>query len=378
MAGLFDILQAVEFFTEMYGAYEQTQFDEKERQLAIERHDEAKDIHGELRGRVLPSIAKLGKEQMGMLEGSGVQQKKDVRRRTRERVDSALSNLNRRGLGNTTVGASLQKGYGEFEEDQLARIDEQVRQERMQTHGYWGLLGNQLDVDLTGQQINILAGRQIPPQQSFALRAGEVLAAHRPAPEAPEAPGTDIATPLIAGGVGIKTAGVIAGPFSAGLLAACIDGDAIVTMPGKQRMLKDIKVGDKVLNSRGEFVEVVWADYGRPAEVSNYVELSCGANRLIATTDHHVGGKTVGEWGIGEEMELYNGKFLIEGIKNVGWVLCGDIRLVDDSDYIANGFVVTSQLARASATWARELEGKLEHASSPAPVPETKAELCHT
>ena len=39
----------------------------------------------------------------------------------------------------------------------------------------------------------------------------------------------------------------------------------------------------------------------------------------------------------------------IDGVNKVGPVLCGDIRLADDSDYIANGFVVTSILDRSTA-----------------------------
>lgn len=352
-----DIFKLIELVLGAGGITEQSKFDEEARQLGIERYDEAEALSVGLRGRVLPNIERLGSEQMKMLEGSGVQQKKDVSRRAKTRLAGVQSNIQRRGLGNTTVGASMAKGFGEYEEDQLARIDEQVRQERMQTHGYWGLLGETMDVDLTGQQIGIKAGYAIPPQQSPLLAYSELSGRMVRPPEPPEPPGTDWGATAVTSGVALKGAGIMAGPAAAPLLSMCIDGDAIVVMPDKTRRLKDIKVGDKVLNSRGEFVEVVWRDYGYPAEVNEYVELSCGASRLIATTDHHIGGKPAGEWRSGEEMQFYNKKRLIEGVQKVHWVLCGDIRLADDSDYIANGFVVTSQLARASAAWAGEPEG---------------------
>ncbi len=177
------VMQALEFGAGLYGQWEQGQFDEKERQEGIKRYEEARGMSQELRGRVLPNIDRLGSEQMRMLEGSGVQQKKDVRRRAQTRLAGVQSNLQRRGLGNTTVGASMAKGFGEYEEDQLARIDEQVREERMQTHGYWGLLGETMDVDLTGQEIGIMGGRQIPPQQSMWLGMSEEFARHRPEPK---------------------------------------------------------------------------------------------------------------------------------------------------------------------------------------------------
>lgn len=199
MAGLGLIMQGAEFLTGMAGTYQQTQFDETARQEAIKRHEEALGISRDLRGRVLPNIDRLGSEQMRMLEGSGVQQKKDVRRRAKTRLAGVQSNIQNRGFGNTTIGGSMAKGFGEYEEDQLARIDEQVREERMQTHGYWGLLGETMDVDLTGQEIGILAGRQIPPQQSALLGYSEMFGRMRPAPEPPEAPGTDYVTPLATG-----------------------------------------------------------------------------------------------------------------------------------------------------------------------------------
>ncbi|KKK67698.1 hypothetical protein LCGC14_2951450, partial [marine sediment metagenome] len=126
-----DVLKIAELGLGSLGIGQQSGYDEKARKEAIKRYEEARGMSQELRGRVLPKIDRLGSEQMKMLEGSGVQQKRDVRRRAQTRLAGVQSNLQRRGLGNTTVGASMAKGFGEYEEDQLARIDEQVRQERM-------------------------------------------------------------------------------------------------------------------------------------------------------------------------------------------------------------------------------------------------------
>ncbi len=130
----------------------------------------------------------------------------------------------------------------------------------------------------------------------------------------------------------------------------CIDGDAVLRMPDKPRMLKDVQIGDKVLNVRGDYIEVVAKDFGRHREERNgdYVELSCGAYSIIATNDHHIGGKAAGEWHVGEEMEFFGDKVCtLDSVEKVDPVLCGDILLADSSGYIASGFVVTSQLSRS-------------------------------
>ena len=134
------------------------------------------------------------------------------------------------------------------------------------------------------------------------------------------------------------------------IYVGCIDGNAVLKMPDKPRMLKDVEIGDMVLSSRGDYVEVVAKDFGRPhAERKNdYVELSCGTHSIIATVDTHVGGKPAGEWHVGETMEFYNDKrCTLDSVDKVGAVLCGDILLADGTDYVANGFVVTSQLSRS-------------------------------
>ena len=282
----------------------------------------------QLKGRVLPSVQKLGREQMGMLEGSGVQQKKDIRRRTGERLDKAQSNVVNRGLGNTTIGASHQKGFGDFEEDQLARVDEQVRQERMQTHGYWGLLGQQLDVDLTGQQIGIQAGYQIPPQQSSALGYSEQFARHRPAPEAPEAPETDFLGLGISGGFGLGAAKIIA--------TACIDGDAMLETVDGKVSLADVQIGDEVLSANGTHQKVVNKDYGMPyaSRHDDFIKITLDGNFLILPKDHIVAGKPAAYWPHEQADPVH----------------CGDIHLEDGSDYIANGFGVSTMPELVEAT----------------------------
>lgn len=320
MGGFGTLMQGAEFVTGLYGVYEQSQFDEKARQEAIARWEKSVGMADQLKGRVLPSVAKLGREQMSMLEGSGVQQKKDVRRRAATRLAGVQSNLQSRGLGNTTIGASMTKGFGEFEEDQLARVDEQVRQERMQTHGYWGLLGNQLDVDLTGQQIGIQAGRQIPPQQSAWLGYSEQFGRQRPAPEAPEAPGTDVLTPAIGGVATLGAAKII--------VLACIDGDAMLETVDGRVSLAEVQIGDEVLSANGTHQEVVNKDYGMPyaSRSNDFIKITLDENSLILTKDHIVAGKPAAYWPHEQADRVH----------------CGDIHLEDGSDYIANGFGVST------------------------------------
>ena len=323
-----DFLKLGEFLFGIAGVDEQSQFDEKERQLAIERHDEMRRQNVGLKGRVLPNIERLGKEQMSMLEGSGVQQKKDVRRRSRERLDSVQTNLTRRGLGNTTVGASMAKGFGDFEEDQLARVDEQVRQERLQTRGYWGLLGQQMDVDLTGQRINIEGSRAIPPQQSALLGYSEVFGRAVPPPEAPEAPGTDYGALSVNAGTTLLTGKIMA--------TVCIDGDSRLDTKLGKVSLADVQLGDEVMSSSGTYQKIVNKDYGMPhvSRRGDFIKITTGKESLVVTKDHVVGGKLAEDWPHEKAVPVH----------------CGDILLEDGSDYIANGFVVSTMPQLIEAT----------------------------
>lgn len=194
------LLQLGEFGMGLYGIGEQIKLTEEARTENKKRWETMVGMNRDLRGRVQPNIERLGKEQMQMLEGSGRQEKKDIQRQWSDRRQRMHSNLNRRGLGNTTVGASMEKGYGEFEGDELGRLQERLRGEKMQTHGYWGLLGNQVDTDLTGQAISIQGQRVDTPGTSPALAYSQFLGSFVKGPEPPEDPGTDWAA------LGVQTA----------------------------------------------------------------------------------------------------------------------------------------------------------------------------
>lgn len=364
MAGM-DPFSIIEGITGLIGVYEQSQFNERERQDAIKRRETMRGMSTGLKGRVLPSIDKLGKEQMRMLEGSGVQQKKDIRRRTGERLDQTLSNVNRRGLGNTTIAGSMRKGFGDFEEDQLARVDETVRQERMQTAGYWGLLGNTMDVDLTGQQINIEAGGAIPAQQSMFLPLSELAGRFVPPPEAPEPPGTDYGGIFAQGAVSAGTIGLMGGFGGGGGGAAlltgkamamvCIDGDAMLETVAGQVSLADVRIGEEVTSADARLKKVVGKDYGLPHALrqDDFVTIDAQGRTLTLTVDHIVSGKPAGDWKAGDVMDRLG---RISSITKAEPVHCGDILLEDGSDYIANGFRV---------------------ATTPALVAARRKELCH-
>lgn len=335
--GLATALPFLEFFTGLKGIEEQSKFDEEARQEAIERHEEQRRLSGGLRGRVLPDIKRLGREQMRMLEGSGVQQKEDVRRRAATRLAGVQSNLQRRGFGNTTIGASMAKGFGEFEEDQLARVDEQVRQERLGVHGYWGLLSNTIDIDLTGQAINIEGGRQIPPQQSPYLAYSELFARAAPPPEAPEPPGTDWAGLGVQAGTTLLTGKIMA--------SVCIDGDAKLQTAEGRVSLADVQIGDQVLSANGTYHRIVNEDYGMPqaSRHGDFIKITTGEESLVVTKDHIVGCARAETW----------------PHQQADPVPCGDILLEDGSDYIANGFVVSTMTELIEA--ARDEQSAHQH-----------------
>lgn len=74
---------------------------------------------------------------MGMLEGMGQQTIADVRRDYCEAAGAAQQQLMTSGLAGSTIAPSMQMGYTREMEDEIARIEEQLRQQRLDTYGQY-------------------------------------------------------------------------------------------------------------------------------------------------------------------------------------------------------------------------------------------------
>lgn len=123
----------------------------------------------------------------------------------------------------------------------------------------------------------------------------------------------------------------------------CIDGTAKLKTPEGLRGLNSLHVGDSVESTDGGYQKIVRVDHGLAARsrLGDFVEISRTAsgqgpqgNKLILTEDHVVEGAPARDWpGM---------------LKSVEAVACGDILLEDGSDYLANGFRVSTTKALCS------------------------------
>lgn len=100
-------------------------------QRLTERPTEGLGFLDAFRGDVQGGFGELRGRALGTLEGSGEQAKKDIRQRFKERRGELKGDLSRRGLLRSTVGQDLKRAIDREEEDALARIEEDIRQERL-------------------------------------------------------------------------------------------------------------------------------------------------------------------------------------------------------------------------------------------------------
>ena len=159
----------------------------------------------------------------------------------------------------------------------------------------------------------------------------------------------------LAGGVG----GDIPGPkpsggltlFGFGASGGCIDGACRVPTPNGLRRLRDIEVGDEVYGADGEVRGVVRKDYGTvpPERQHDHVAIHTSSGTIRATRDHVIGGRAADEWKTDDEMPMMRGTATVLAVEPCAYVWSGDLELEDNADYIADGFVVSSQIAAISA-----------------------------
>lgn len=159
----------------------------------------------------------------------------------------------------------------------------------------------------------------------------------------------------------------------------CVEDSAILSTPDGGKTLAEIKVGDEVKNNRGQWRKVKRKEYIFPIgsgawtvvlsaagsedvvlpreavwpklpEENCFVRLSTASGSITTTKDHVVAGKPAGDWKEGDTISWGYGVVSIEKIDNHAMMACGDIELEDGSQYMANGFPVSTMLKLVEVT----------------------------
>ncbi len=143
----------------------------------------------------------------------------------------------------------------------------------------------------------------------------------------------------------------------------CIDGTAKLETPEGRRGLNSLHVGDLVKSTNGSYQKVVRMDHGlaarcgrRPSRADDFVEISRSAtgNKLLLTEDHVVEGVPAKDW-----------PWLLKPVEAVAF---GDILLEDGSDYLANGFRISTTKALCSLHAALEAHNRTRQAMQAVPA----------
>lgn len=98
---------------------------------------------------------------MGMLEGAGEQAKADIRQDYRNLDAAQQQALVNRGLGNTILGASMKAGTERQAQDALGRLNEILRQQKLDTYGTFSgdELANRRDMGVGGVELATNLGK---------------------------------------------------------------------------------------------------------------------------------------------------------------------------------------------------------------------------
>lgn len=324
---------------------------------------------------------------MGYFEGAGEQERADIKRRFANAQNTSMANLRSRGLVGSTIAPAVRAGNARRESDAMGALDERLRQQRIgldaslsgdvaanygqnawaglnlnnaMESGYlnnlWSTEGARRgwDANATGNLVGWIGGRtdSYPNEALYASQLQQAGAAQAPAPNYP----SPSYGPSIASGFAPVGGAVAAKAISPQF---CVDGETPILTPDGPRPLKEIGIGDEVINQQGRTIEVVDRDYGIPIERrrNDYIMIQLAANggpRIICTRDHLVGGRMAGEWRVGEGMPVVSRQGgmniltfqTVAMIRQFAAVPSGDLRLADESDYLtADGFIVGSMMS---------------------------------
>jgi hypothetical protein len=139
----------------------------------------------------------------------------------------------------------------------------------------------------------------------------------------------------------------------------CIAADSLVSERSKGLIPQcSVEPGDEVLSDDGEFYPVVGKDCGtvEPEMRHDLVRIVAGDAILEATPDHVVDGKPAGQWRPGEKLRIGLTPAKVEQVILVPYRPSGDLLLAGNRAYIANGFVVHSNIGRGGlAAWYKHV-----------------------
>lgn len=322
------LLQGGQFLSGLFGMFDQQRLDSEARAANEKRYNQLlREIggygqRGGLYGRVMPEVKRLSQQAIS----TGEAQKSELNRYYRDLQSASQQDAISRGMAGSTALAGTTGAIGTERNRAMGNLEEQLKASNFQ----YGMMPTNYDIDLTSQRAGIIERRSDIPGQSPLLGLSQLFGSMIPAPK----PDTPSQGGLIAGelgGAAIGTGGLITAASIKAASLWCIDGAALLIRPGgNMTPLAYIAVGDLVLNEDGDFRAVIDKDYGMPHydRLGDFIKIRDVANKrsLICTKDHII------ETTAGTVAEPH-------------WAVpCGDIRLEDDSAYIANGFVVESMI----------------------------------
>ncbi len=355
------------------------------------RNEQVLGGFGDARTETLGTLQDRLDRMLASIEGVGEQERTDINQRSDERQAALRGELQSRGLGTSSLllqsDATAERERGR----ELGNLSERIQRQRLgiigeatgriagaqERFGFGtanltaGLTGDALasnerlnqarisfDTALSGDRISALdrfgqQNRQIGstfdqaeidrqnafmsfieritdqfPDNNFLMDfARQFGQAQAGAPEQPSTFDT-FAPPLIQAGGTVAAAKIFVG---------CIDADAMIATPNGDIPLREIQVGDLILNDRDEPKRVLFKDLGEPWDErkGHYVEVrSFGLDSLVLTRDHVIGGKPAIDWEDDKGIR----------VRPHVAVTSGDLLLEDGSNYLANGFVVHSML----------------------------------
>lgn len=149
-----------------------------------------------------------------------------------------------------------------------------------------------------------------------------------------------------AGAAGAAGTGLVAtyGAVKTVIWFICIDGDSGISVPGGQKKLKDIEVGDVVYDWSHNETEVIDKDLGwtTGARRDEFVRIQTDLTHLVCTKDHQIDGRRADSYVSGEQIQTALGDAVVESVEPCNHVSCGDLKLANRGNYIANGFRVNS------------------------------------
>lgn len=294
------------------------------------------------------------------LKDAGKQEARDIEREFMAQAENASAYRQERGINSTTAANSAGAVNSREKTDALGRLKERLRQERAALDA--GLSGDVLgarqyglglDAANTGNIANWFSGdaanRSNIVGRGFDTYLNTIMGINRvpPPPANVGQFGANMVDPVdYSKGQSSSAPWIGAAGSAAGILAAtifigvCIGEDSMIDCEDGPKSLRDIKVGDVVINADGDLRKVI-AKHFMPHKgdwLFSYRKLTFGDSSIVASRDHVVEGQTVQAWMNSRD---YAGCVTPPGPR----MMVGDILLSDSSDYVANGLRVASLIS---------------------------------